>query len=227
VGAAVEKTVILATMSPARHHTGTKSGTDEDSRGKIQQRHLSWALFSVVCVTLLCVVALLGFSLYVQSRNYSAGVSASLATSPINPVAVIAYSRSLDFAIAKMSAICLGFLLIFVGALYVLRTADSDFALELEREDARASLQTSSPGLVMITLGVALVAIAILNKSDVDLGPSAPAAALHTEPGTTVTPATGQALLKPARPVAVPEPNGPMKDSRTASDRTGTNGKRQ
>lgn len=194
------------TMSAAGQRLETREAAIVDERR--QQGTLLWLLFAVVCVTLAFVMTLLGSSLYLQYKTYNAGVSASLNAPQIDHASVIAYSRALDFAIAKTSAICLGFLLIFVGALYVLRTADTHFGLGVDAATIKASLQTSSPGLVMITLGVVLVGTALINKSDVDYK-TAPAADIGGQAYVGVAPAP---LSKsPAIEPSTNEPSTPSK----------------
>jgi hypothetical protein len=71
-----------------------------------------------------------------------------------DPYALFGFARARDFAMLKSATIFMGFILIFVGCLYVLRKSISSFALDAGKH---GSLQTTSPGLVMVTLGVVLV----------------------------------------------------------------------
>ncbi len=63
-------------------------------------------------------------------------------------------------------------MLALLGALYVLRIATVKYSLDLKSKGSSASLGTSSPGLVMITLGVATVVCALYSRSYVELDPS-------------------------------------------------------
>ena len=79
----------------------------------------------------------------------------------------------------------LAFTVVFFGALYVLRTATSGYSLSGSGGGFSANLQTSSPGLVMVTLGLTIVAVAVLAKGDEIY--SSPEYA--TEPAAASTPA--------------------------------------
>ena len=141
------------------------------------QQLLTIALFAVVTILLSCVVVLLVFNLYVQSTHYNQGINRALnetAVQRTNHVIILTYARAWDFAIIKTTALFLAFALVLVGALYVLRTADDRFALTVEGMSTKGSLETSSPGLVMITLGVTLVALVLYSRSLVDYTPPVP-----------------------------------------------------
>src|SRR5208337_2566322 len=96
------------------------------------------------------------------------GVGKALADQIVDHGAVLSYSRAWDIAVMKTSGMCFGFLLTFLGALYVLRTRDNEYALTVGGLNKENTLRTSSPGLVMITLGVALVATSILKEATID-----------------------------------------------------------
>jgi hypothetical protein len=140
-----------------------------------QDASLTLAIFVVVCLILLCLIGLLGFSLYFQHNNYSNGVLAALRGQRSDHNSIITYSRAWDFAVVKTSSLFLAFMLIFVGALYVLRVSESRYGFTLEGKEVKGSLETSSPGLVMVTLGVVLVGLVIYSKSLVDYRPSSEA----------------------------------------------------
>jgi hypothetical protein len=137
-------------------------------------KHLNAPLFVVVSFVLAFLILLLGFSLYFQYKNYSLGIGTALATpSRLDHSVVLAYARAWDFAVVKTSSIFLSFTMIFVGSLYVLRVAGTGFGLTIEGLATKGSLETSSPGLVMITLGVVLVIAVIYAKSLVSYNPPA------------------------------------------------------
>ena len=105
-----------------------------------------------------------------QVRSYHEGMTKALNESTVDAAAVLTYARALDAAIVKTSALFLGYVLVFTGALYVLRIAGSHYRLSVQSGQNSGSLETSSPGLVIITLGVFLVAVAILNKTSAEYG---------------------------------------------------------
>jgi hypothetical protein len=118
----------------------------------------------------LCVANLL-----FQGHNYYTGINSALSVpNAIDHTIVLTYSRAWDFAVQKTSSLFLGFTLVFIGALYVLRIADARFALSAEGPSVKGSLETSSPGLVMITLGVLLIGFVIYNQSVIDYRPASP-----------------------------------------------------
>lgn len=105
--------------------------------------------------------------------------------------AALTYARALDEASIKTSALMLAFVLVFLGALYVLRTTTSAFHLGLQNAASSGTLETSSPGLVMVSLGLALCTIAVLHKTNIDY--QAPTVIVPqnaaAETGTTSAPA--------------------------------------
>jgi hypothetical protein len=128
---------------------------------------LDKSLFWIVCMMLLFTVAYLSVNLWFQYRHYNAGITAALGADGIDHAVVITYTRAWDFAVVKVSSILLAFCLIMVGALYVLRVATVSYSFTMANQAQKSSLETSSPGLVMITLGVALMAVVLFSTSKV------------------------------------------------------------
>lgn len=130
---------------------------------------LDIGIFAAVAVVLLALVALLATNLSFQYVNYRDGIKFALADPKfIDHASVLTYSRAWDFAVAKTSALFLSFLLIFTGALYVLRSAESRFEASAEKGEWKGTLSVSSPGLVMVTLGVFLVAFVLSSKTMIE-----------------------------------------------------------
>lgn len=127
-------------------------------------------LFTIVSGILVLLALLCIAGLAVQVRSYHEGMTKALNESTVDAAAVLTYARALDAAIVKTSALFLGYVLVFTGALYVLRIAGSHYRLSVQSGQNSGSLETSSPGLVIITLGVFLVAVAILNKTSAEYG---------------------------------------------------------
>jgi hypothetical protein len=163
-GAAVEATE-LATQADKHdapvHHVQLPPEHDEP---------LDARLFAVVSLILGLLSVLCVGGLFVQVRTYNNLVNDALAAKPVDPSAVLSYARALDAAIIKTSGLFLGYLLVFTGALYVLRIATSHYRLNIKSGRHSGNLQTSSPGLVMLTLGVLLLVVTILNKTSVEYG---------------------------------------------------------
>jgi hypothetical protein len=130
---------------------------------------LDFSLFVVVFLLVIFIIALSVFSLVAQYANYGKGISAALAQPErLDHAIVLTYSRAWDFAVVKTSSLFLAFLLIFSGALYILRVIENKLSLSIDGTTRSGNLETSSPGLAMITLGVLLVVVTILNKSSVE-----------------------------------------------------------
>src|SRR5260370_4048559 len=109
-------------------------------------------LFVIVCIVLGVLIALMAASLVFQWQNYHAGIASALAPQTYDHAAVLAYSAALDSAFVKISGLFLGFLLVLIGALYVLRRASTDYKLTIEGgEGTQGALATTSPRSVLTT----------------------------------------------------------------------------
>lgn len=132
-------------------------------------KRIDAAIFAAVALVLLSLIALLASNLAFQYLNYRDGIKFALADPKyIDHASVLIYSRAWDFAVVKTSSLFLSFLLIFTGALYVLRVGETNFQLAAEKGDFKGSLSVTSPGLVMVTLGVALAAYVLSSKTYVE-----------------------------------------------------------
>ena len=71
----------------------------------------------------------------------------------------------------KTSSLFLGFSLIMIGALYVLRVSETQYQLQLEAPaGVKGNLASSSPGLIILTFGVVLVCLVLFSRSTVEYG---------------------------------------------------------
>ena len=132
-------------------------------------KRLDLAILLAVAVVLFSLLIILASNLSFQYMNYRDGIKFALSDPKyMDHASVLTYSRAWDFAVVKTSALFLSFLLIFTGALYVLRAGETNFELKAENADLKGSLSLSSPGLIMITLGVLLVAYVLSNKTYVE-----------------------------------------------------------
>jgi hypothetical protein len=143
------------------------------------------ALILVLILGLWSVVAQshrdFGRGIEIAGLGYSQGQNATAMTRRIFLLA----SGHQIFAF-KAAAFVISALMFFVGALFVLYKAEAAYDLRTETSSLKASLSTSSPGLVMVTLSAALAIATLYEKSsvadqpDFDLAPaptnSAPAA---------------------------------------------------
>jgi hypothetical protein len=172
---------------------------------------LSANLFKVVTIVLALVGVLLIAGLAIETWSYYGGIHAATTiplgstANQVDHAAIITYARGLGAAFIKTSALFLGFILIFTGTLYVLRTAEASFDLQVSQGGTQGSLHTASPGLVIVTLGVALTMVAIMVKSDLGYqktteAPTATAAQLpaDTPDPSTASPISGARIHTPA-----------------------------
>ena len=128
-------------------------------------KFLDATIITIIIVIIFLVLIMLSANIVSQYINYKNAIESAICnTHIINHSAIIAYSRSWDFAIVKTSSIFMSFLFILTGALYVLRVAESKFDFSTESKGFQAALSTSSPGLVIVLLGV-ILAIFSLNYS--------------------------------------------------------------
>ena len=142
---------------------------------------LDKTLFIIVAVLLLLICVLLTINLYLQWNNYNQGIKIATEGGVDRHDVIITYSRAMDFAFIKTSTIFLGFVLVFVGALYVLRLNEVSYSIGINKGDANVSFQTASPGLVLVTLGVIMIVVTTYNKSYISLQ-APPSPALASQP---------------------------------------------
>lgn len=147
--------------------------TTKHYRETYSQRKHDWrldrSLFVVVSTVLGLLMLVLFLSLYVQFDNYHNAIIREFeSVAQINHASIISYSRALDFAVAKMIALFSACTLVLIGALYVLRIGEAEYKLAVGNEKGKGTLQTSSPGLVMVTLGAVLIVLVLNTKSTIE-----------------------------------------------------------
>ena len=131
----------------------------------------------LVVAILLLVGGTLVVGIQLQARHYGNGIKVAHSAGGVDHAAAITYGRAFDLALVETAGLCSSFLLIFMGTLYVLQTAQTvpvEFTASVNSGAGGGALQTSSPGLVMVAVGVILVCVVILNESSItyDAGPS-------------------------------------------------------
>jgi hypothetical protein len=127
-------------------------------------------LWIPTAVALAFVLTLMAGGLYVQQGLYRQAAALALPAGPTAAAALVTIARALDFAIVKDGAVFLGFGVVLLGALYLLRAVQATYSLNATTGTSGAlSLQTTSPGLVMITLGVVTVLFALSRTSVIEL----------------------------------------------------------
>ncbi len=145
--------------SEAQHHVAPPLGNIEAPR---PLSALEWVLMSLAVLIALALLVGLPASLAAQYSTYRAILDRALSGAAVDAGAMLSLARAWDFAIVKTTSLFLAFLLVFLGGAHVLRASDATFRLRVQQPGAASgSLESSSPGLVMVVLGVALV-IAVL-----------------------------------------------------------------
>jgi hypothetical protein len=115
--------------------------------------------------------------------------------------AVLSFARAKDFANIKLGGTLLGFLLIFIGALYLLKVFNLSYTASFSKPDlGNVSIATTSPGLVMITLGVIMAIVALISHNEISLAFPATNAVL-------ATPEQGQKTVAGTAPVPLASNN--------------------
>ena len=179
------------------------------SDGPVREPLFSHQLFRIVTGLLGFQLALLIGNLWFQFHNYATGIRMAEkagATADIVSL-VLVYSRAWDFAVTKTSALFLGFMVIYLGALYVLRSADTSYELSINQgAQSGATLKSSSPGLVMITLGALLVALVLSNRSEVGIqvDPSSAGSGAGGVSVSATTSTAAQSVVTSTTPVPAP-----------------------
>ena len=163
---------------------------------------LDWFIFTIMTLILGFLSVLLYQNLIAQRTNYREGITIALGD-PIDHAAALTYARASDAAVMKLSALFLGFLLIFTGALYVLRNATAQYKLRAKGVGHSGGLQTSSPGLVVVTLGVLLVGTALVTVQQIDY--KTDPSTLDIKPAETIAPGQETALPTTATLKVVPQ----------------------
>lgn len=142
---------------------------------------------------------------------------------PLDKAAVLTFARALDAAIIKTSGLFLGYVLVFTGALYVLRIATSQYRFNVKSGRHSGTLQTSSPGLVMITLGVFLVALTVSNKTVMNYGEGTSTSAPPVSSGEGTSTSAPPISSKSATGIGkghVPDNHGKLIDHKPAGPST-------
>ncbi len=164
-------------------------------------------LFVIVTAMLITQLLLLIGSLWFQYHNYAAGIALAQQSGagPESVSLILVYSRAWDFAVTKTVSLFLGYMVLYTGALYVLRSADTSYELTVSQGSQQsASLKTSSPGLVLVTLGGALIALVLQTRSEVGLQVHPVGTSSGTESSITTSTASAASATSesPAPPAA-------------------------
>ncbi|MDF1800541.1 MAG: hypothetical protein P1V81_15290 [Planctomycetota bacterium] len=142
-----------------------------------------------VAVGLVALCVLLSVALWLASENYgevrglasdyfaagnSAGVEAgapevAAKRLPFRPDLPMLFalnaSRAQDMLFFKGAALIIGFAMVLFGCLFVLTGIQQSYKLSISQGESKSALKTSSPGLVLISLGSVLVVASLTAKA--------------------------------------------------------------
>jgi len=162
-------------------------------------RYLVWTAFAVMIALIGVIVVTMYWACKTEVAAFQRGLdmAATQAPGPESYTALAAFGSGITAAYTKTISILLSFLLIFAGTVYVLLPVKARYRSSAAGAGHRGSLESDSPGLIMITLGVFLAAIAVLHQVSVDykVTPQAPDGVVITSPGAPVkqfTPGAGK-----------------------------------
>lgn len=124
-------------------------------------RRLVWSAFAVLVVTMFSTMAGTYWACAREAGAFSSAIQETLNSHPLNHFALTAYTNGMAASYAKMFPIVLSFLLIFAGSVYVLLPVKAVYSGSINHGGATGSFETTSPGLVIVTLGVVLAITAI------------------------------------------------------------------
>lgn len=137
-------------------------------------------LFGVLTLVLLAIGAYIAFISYQQFAKYSLDAQtvrsqfaeASVDQQKLYLKFIAATSGPQDVLVMRHITVFLGFVVIFIGAMLVLTGIQASYDLGIKRVKAATTLRTSSPGLVLITLGTVLILGALYRSVDVTFDPN-------------------------------------------------------
>lgn len=126
-----------------------------------------------ICVAVISVagvaLVVLGITSWNQMENYNRIIDRVVENQQqIDHAALIAYMRSSHFSTVKGTALIFSFLVVLIGSLYIQRVATTHFHLEAQSRNLKGVFLTTSPGLVMVTLGVILVIVSLVSESAIN-----------------------------------------------------------
>lgn len=133
----------------------------DESRADIQSQRLIWAAFAVMAAVMTVIVVGMFWSCSYQVAAFNRGIEVAVSTKDF--AAITTFGTGIALAYSKTFSILISFLLIFSGTIYVLLPIKASYKASGDTNSNKGSLETNSPGLVIITLGVVLAAVAVMH----------------------------------------------------------------
>lgn len=163
--------------------------TGRAARARGSGGRLDGKLFTIVAVLIVGLGVLLVLNLWLQYVNYQSGIEAALTgNASTHHTSIVTYARAWDFAVVKTSGLFVSFVMIFTGALYVLRAGETVFKARAKVGDLKAGLWTTSPGLAMVFVGAVLAAVVVWHDSYIGFAPgNGGRAAVETSEGSSIS----------------------------------------
>jgi hypothetical protein len=168
----------------------TKARAEAEEQEAYDARKLILVAFRIMGVALALTFVGMFWAAYQEVSAFQSGIEA--AKSPVNHAAIAAYSVGIVGAVVKTFSILLSFVLIFAGAVYVLLPIQVKYKAGAEGTWGKGTLETNSPGLVMMGIGALLAAFCVNHQVEVNYSGKAP---------------TGMATRGGAQTEAFPDPN--------------------
>jgi len=105
-----------------------------------------------------------------MARDYISDAAKSDSYRPSLALSFASYAANYEAAMfTKCIALVMAYVLVVLGCVFVVQGIRAYYHLTVEHAKVKSALQTSSPGLVLITLGCALVAVAIFVQTDLSI----------------------------------------------------------
>lgn len=160
------------------------------------------ALYVILVALLVVLACVLAYGLWAANSNYSAFRADALMHMGLRGLGFsLQAARAQDMLFLKGTALLLAYAIVVVGCLFVLRGIRAYYDLKINTPDWSSALKTSSPGLVLITLGAALVIATLLvpHRLEMKFGDGS---------GQVASPADNESVSKTARDAAKEYENG-------------------
>ena len=141
--------------------------TNSSDSAQSSMQTIDWILIAIVSTVLLSLTIFLLCDLSSFNSSYDTIIKNIIHSGEDQDV--LAYSRAKDFNNMKSITLIVSFLLIFIGAIYLLKVFNLNYKFGLDNPSlGKIDLQATSPGLVMITLGVILNIAILMTKTEIN-----------------------------------------------------------
>jgi len=162
--------------SPVWASTSEPAHAPPPARGPASEKVFVYIIVAAIIVFILVAVgwfSIRAVKTYDDAANASQAAYTDRRISPQDSLTYrLVFARAQDATLVKGGALLLSFLVVILGVLMVLEGSNAFYKLNIEGAGKKSALETSSPGLVMITLGLALVYGVMMYKTEFSLSAS-------------------------------------------------------